>query len=116
MPHHFVDYIELPSSDLNATKAFYQQVFNWQFTDYGPDYCDFSQEGINGGFYRAELPSRTDNGSALIVIYSDDIDASLVAVEAAGGEIIKNIFEFPGGRRFQFLDTTGNELAVWTKI
>ncbi|NNF07767.1 MAG: VOC family protein, partial [Candidatus Eisenbacteria bacterium] len=35
-------------------------------------------------------------------------------VVAAGGQICREIFEFPGGRRFHFLDPSGNELAVWS--
>jgi hypothetical protein len=33
-------------------------------------------------------------------------------VTAAGADIVKPIFAFPGGRRFHFLDPNGNELAV----
>ena len=43
------------------------------------------------------------------------LDATLAAVEAHGGTIVKPIFEFPGGRRFHFTDPSGNELAVWTE-
>jgi len=32
-----------------------------------------------------------------------------------GGRIHKDIFDFPGGRRFQFFDPHGNELAVWSE-
>jgi len=31
-------------------------------------------------------------------------------------KIGKEIFSFPGGRRFHFEDLTGNEYAVWTDI
>jgi predicted enzyme related to lactoylglutathione lyase len=34
-------------------------------------------------------------------------------VKANGGVIVKEIFSFPGGRRFHFTDCNGNELAVW---
>jgi predicted enzyme related to lactoylglutathione lyase len=37
------------------------------------------------------------------------------AVTAAGGEIVKPIFAFPGGRRFHFREPGGNELAVWSE-
>jgi uncharacterized protein len=50
-----------------------------------------------------------------VVLYADDLVDLLRQVEAAGGRIIKPIFEFPGGRRFQFLDPDGYELAVWSK-
>lgn len=33
-----------------------------------------------------------------------------------GGNIVKPIFAFPGGRRFHFTDPSGNEYAVWSDI
>jgi predicted enzyme related to lactoylglutathione lyase len=50
--------------------------------------------------------------SPLPVICVQNLESALAAVVAAGGRIVKPIFEFPGGRRFQFLDPSGNELAV----
>jgi predicted enzyme related to lactoylglutathione lyase len=50
-----------------------------------------------------------------VILYSDDLDATLDSVRAAGGEITEEPFAFPGGRRFHFTDPAGNELAVWTQ-
>lgn len=44
-----LDYLELPSTDLAATKDFYTQAFGWGFVDYGPTYAAFDQ-GLDGGF------------------------------------------------------------------
>ncbi len=113
--HHQINYIELPASALESSKAFFTTVFGWQFVDYGPDYCSFLNAGIDGGFYRSELKAQTDTGSALVVLYSSTLESTLAAVESAGGVIVKPIFSFPGGRRFQFLDPSGNEFAVWSE-
>ncbi len=113
--HHQLDYVEFPACDLSATKAFFEAAFGWTFTDFGPDYSAFSKQGLDGGFFRAEQASTTESGGALLVIYSEDLEASLRAVQAAGGRIVKPIFDFPGGRRFQFLEPSGNELAVWAQ-
>jgi len=43
------------------------------------------------------------------------LERTLDAVTAAGGEIVRPIFSFPGGRRFHFTDPAGNELAVWSE-
>ncbi len=48
------------------------------------------------------------------MLYSEDIEATQLKVEAAGGIVSKAIFSFPGGRRFHFLEPSGNELAVWS--
>jgi len=109
-----IDYLELPARDLDAVQAFYQQAFHWEFTPYGPDYRAFTDGSINGGFYRADLQSTTQDGAALIVLYAADLEQTLGKVLASGGKIEKEIFSFPGGRRFHFCDPNGNELAVWS--
>lgn len=109
-----IDYVELPAADFSAVQAFYRQVFGWTFDDYGPDYCAFSDGKLDGGFYRSDAVSSTETGAALVIFYADDLEAVQESVIEAGGVIVKPIFSFPGGRRFQFSDPHGNELAVWT--
>ena len=111
-----VDYLELPARDLDAAQAFYENAFGWSFTDYGPDYRAFSDGNIDGGFYRAEAQSSTEIGAALIVIYATDLERTKERVLACGGSIVKDIFSFPGGRRFHFADPNRNELAVWSEL
>jgi len=94
-------------------KAFYGSVFGWTFEDYGPHYVAIHGAGIEGGFDAATDKKPTRNG-ALIILYSDDLDASEAAIISAGGLITTSQFDFPGGRRFHFTDPSGNELAVWT--
>jgi predicted enzyme related to lactoylglutathione lyase len=105
-----LDYLELPAEGLIQTKAFYEQAFGWIFQQYGPDYAGFN-EGLDGGFNAA--PDKTP--VPLPIVYAHDLEAMAAKVEAAGGRIIKPIFAFPRGRRFQFLDPSGNELAVWSE-
>ena len=114
--HEKINYVELPARDIEATKNFFTQVFGWSFVDYGPEYTAFSDEGIDGGFFQSDLYSSTENGSALIVFYSEDLERTQAKIEGAGGSIIKPIFSFPGGRRFHFSDPNGNEYAVWSDI
>lgn len=111
--HEKINYVELPAKDLEATKAFFQSVFGWSFVDYGPEYTAFSDQGVDGGFYKSNTASLTQNGSALIIFYSNQLEDTLAKVEKAGGVIVKPIFSFPGGRRFQFTEPSGNEFAVW---
>ncbi|HKJ37239.1 MAG TPA: VOC family protein [Anaerolineales bacterium] len=113
--HNQINYIEMPAKDLPATKKFFGDVFGWTFTDYGPDYCSFSNEGVDGGFFKSDLTVSTSMGSALIVLYSAELENTQSKVEASGGEIIKPIYSFPGGRRFHFTDPNGNEFAVWSE-
>lgn len=114
--HEKINYVEFSSRDLSATKQFFETAFGWSFQDYGPDYCAFADEGLDGGFYRAEQSSSTANGAALVIFYSDNLERTQDKVEKAGGVIVKPIFSFPGGRRFHFTEPGGNELAVWSDI
>lgn len=112
--HEKINYVELPAKDMAATKQFFKRVFGWEFVDYGPEYTAFSNQGLDGGFFKSEQNSSTTNGAALIVFYSNDLEATLAKIESANGNILKQIFSFPGGRRFHFSDPNGNEYAVWS--
>ena len=110
--HHTIDYIEFTVRDLAVAKRFYTAAFGWAFNDYGPDYAGIQGRGGEvGGLRRAD---EVRPGGPLVVLYSDDLAASVAAVKKAGGKIVTPPFEFPGGRRFHFTDPSGNELAVWT--
>lgn len=112
--HETINYLELPAIDIPATKAFFEEVFNWTFTDYGEEYTAFSEDRLEGGFYKSDKQSSTENGAALIIFYSDDLESTQKKIKKAGGRIIKPIFSFPGGRRFHFTEPSGNELSVWS--
>ncbi len=114
--HEKINYIEFPAKDIQAVKAFFIAAFGWQFEDYGPDYIAFSNEGVDGGFFKSDQVSTTANGSALIVFYSKNLASTQSKIENAGGAIVQPVFAFPGGRRFHFCDPNGNEYAVWSDI
>lgn len=108
-----LDYLELPATDIPATKRFYSAVFGWTFTDYGPDYTAFDAAGRDGGFNAGRKVVPADG--PLVVLYANDLDAMEKKVHAAGAKIVSRE-EFTGGRRFHFRDPNGNEIAVWTKV
>jgi hypothetical protein len=111
--HHAIDYIESNVRDLAAAKRFYKGAFGWKFTDYGPSYAAIQGEGREVGGLLQTDEARTTG--PLVILYSDDLDKSVAAVEKAGGKISRPPYEFPGGRRFHFTDPSGNELAVWSE-
>ncbi|MFY3386310.1 VOC family protein [Paracidovorax sp. MALMAid1276] len=112
--HEKLNYVEFAARDLPATQSFFEQAFGWVFVDYGPAYTAFSGQGLDGGFFQADLCSTAASGGALLVFYSADLEATLAKVVQAGGHIVKPVFDFPGGRRFHFTEPSGNELAVWS--
>ena len=103
-----LNYVELPVGEIGAAKSFYEAAFGWSLAEFGPSYAatmtgdtDIGLQADPAEATRAPLP----------VIDVDDLEAALAAVSAAGGTISRSIFAFPGGRRFQFLDPAGNEMA-----
>lgn len=107
-----INYIELNVADIGRAKDFYGRAFDWSFTDYGPDYCEFTDGHMKGGF--TTTSPVTASGGPLVILYADDLDQTQTRLAAAGARIIKSIFAFPGGRRFHFTDPDGYELAVWS--
>ena len=108
-----VDYVEFGSTDLTLTKNFYGGVFGWVFTDFGETYTSFKDGRLAGGF---TTQASVAGGGALVVMYAVDLEVVAAAVQKHGGAVVKEIFSFPGGRRFHFTDPSGNELAVWSDL
>ena len=109
------NYLEFPVADpaqVQATRAFFADVFGWSYQEWGEGYVDTSDGGLDSGISAdpeiAHIP--------LPVFYTDDLDGLRARVEAAGAEITRETFEFPGGRRFHFREPSGNVLAAWTKL
>jgi len=71
----------------------------------------FSNDRLGGGF---NLAPEVSAGDPLIVLYATNLEEAETRIRQSGGQTIKQIFKFPGGRRFQFTDPSGNELAVWS--
>lgn len=111
LTNNHINYIEFKAADLEKIKIFYSSAFGWTFTDYGPDYIAFANSGLEGGFEKSE--DSIVNG-ALVVLYHVDLENTKQKILNSGGRISKEIFAFPGGRRFHFQDPAGNELAVWS--
>ncbi|UPL17724.1 VOC family protein [Microbacterium aurugineum] len=114
--HHSLDYIELVVTDLEKSKDFFREAFGWGFHDYGPGYAGIvsprDDGNESGGLMLADEPRPV--GGPLVLLYSEDLDATQAAIEKAGGAILQAPYEFPGGRRLHFADPTGNELGVWS--
>jgi uncharacterized protein len=103
------NFIELPTRDLAASQSFFEQVFGMKMTGFGPTYACTMTGDVDLGLQA----DRTEATKApLPVIEVQDLEATLAAVNAAGATVTKRIFGFPGGRRFHFLDPSGNELAA----
>ena len=107
-----IDYIEIPVTDLNKTRDFFAALYGWEFQEWGPDYFSFNDGRLDGGLRRAEEPAPATG--VLIVFFSTDLERDLARVQELGATISQPVFEFPGGRRFHFVDPAGTEFAMWS--
>ena len=109
-------WIDLGTTDLDATTAFYTGLFGWTTSSAGPDtggYGFFEQDSrVVAGFG----PVMEPGGSGAWTPYfgTTDVEATAKAVEQAGGTVrapAMDVMDF--GRMAQFTDPTGGKFAAW---
>lgn len=121
-----VTHFEMPAKDKNRASQFYSRVFGWQMQQLGPEMGEYLIAGtvevdanrmptrpgaINGGFYSPTDDPLSQRPS--VVISVKDIQASMRAVEKAGGKLLSQPDEIPGiGLWVSFLDTEGNRVSM----
>ena len=112
---HVIDYVEFAVDDLDRAKAFYAKELDWAFNDYGGEYAGIKHptrpDHEFGGLNPHPATSRGDG--VVPLARTADADASLASVLAAGGRIVVELNEYPGGRRFMFADPWGNILGIY---
>ena len=111
--HHAISYVEISVTDMARARSFYGGAFGWGFNDYGPDYAGIRAPDGDGEVGGLGVGRPSGPGGVLALLYSDDLDATLSAVEGAGGKVTEAPYEYPGGRRFLFSDPDGNVLGVF---
>lgn len=107
-----IDYVEIPVTDLKRTREFFSSLFGWSFQEWGDDYMSFNDGRLDGGFRRSTEPAPATG--VLLVFYSEDLERDVDRVKDLGATISQDIFSFPGGRRFHFVDPVGTEYAIWS--
>jgi predicted enzyme related to lactoylglutathione lyase len=106
-----IAFVEFPGRDLGQMRRFYGAAFGWVSEHQRHDYVAFRGNDVEGGF--SANPSQGPV-EPLVVFYASDLETVRARVQLAGGEITRDIFAIPGGRRFQFRDPGENEVAVWS--
>ena len=109
-------HFEIPADDPQRAIEFYETVFGWRFEKWdgpieywlvmtGPE----DEPGIDGGLARRENPDMGVENT----IDVQDLDTSLDAVSAQGGEIIRPKRAVPGvGWMAYIKDTEGNVFGL----
>lgn len=113
-PEGAICHIEIPAPDLAKAKEFYTKVFGWTVNAIpGMDYLLFNTGKIGGGF---DPKARVvESGGANIVLYTENIPATLKKIEAAGGATVREPHLIaPGiGYAADFRDPNGNQLCLF---
>jgi uncharacterized protein len=113
MANPFV-HVELMTSDVNKSKAFYQNLFDWTLEDIpGMDYTLIKVgEGTGGGMMKNPMPNAPSQWLAYVLV--DDVAASTKSAESLGATVLKEVTEIPGIGMFSIIiDPTGAALAMW---
>jgi len=110
-PEHCIDYVEIPVTDMKKARAFFESMFGWEFREWGDEYFSFNDGRFDGGMRLSKEPAPATG--VLLVFFSEDLERDVERVRELGGTISQEIFSFPGGRRFHFIDPVGTEFAIW---
>jgi len=110
---HLITHIEFSTRDLEGSKKFYSDVFEWKIEDFpGMNYATFEAEGGTGGGF-SPVSDETPAGSVLVYINTPELDVTLDKIRAAGGTVLMEGYDIPGvGRMATFKDPTGNTVAL----
>lgn len=108
-----IDYVEIPVTDLQKTREFFSSLFGWSFQAWGDEYMSFNDGRLDGGFRLSPEPAPSTG--VLLVFFSEDLERDVERVKSLGARITQEIFAFPGGRRFHFIDPAGTEYAMWAE-
>lgn len=108
MSDYVIDYFELPTQDMPASRRFFSEAFGFGHVDYGPGYSEITGSPVLGA-----LNSEPDVPSPVVGVRTGDMEAAVAAVQAAGGVVTVPVYDYPGGQRFFFREPGGSVLMCY---
>lgn len=108
MTDYVIDYFELPTADMPASRRFFAEAFGFGQVDYGPGYSEITGSPVLGALNR-----EPDVQNPVIGVRTGDIATAVAAVQAAGGVITVPVYDYPGGQRFFFREPGGTVLMCY---
>jgi len=109
---HPVIHAEIRSTDPDATRAFFGQLFGWTYSDGAYPGYTFVDTGAEGTLPTAISPLQGDADAVLFFIGVDDVSATLAEAERLGGRIVQPAQEVPGVTFGVFADPQGHKVGV----
>src|SRR6478672_5424742 len=112
MPHPVV-HTEIRSTDPDATRAFFAELFGWKVASEGafPGYT-FIDTGAEGGTYVAISPRQGPADEVLFFVAVEDVAATLAKAEGLGGSIVQPVQHVTGTSFGVFADDQGHRIGV----
>lgn len=115
MSHGRLCYVEIPAIDVEESAAFYEAVFGWKIRRQSPSQPRFTDPtGQLDGSFVVERPPSYDPG-VLSYLLVDDLDETLDAVLAHGGEVLqpREPVDESGASHAFFRDPGGNLFGIY---
>jgi hypothetical protein len=110
-------WVDLSSSDAEASRAFYARVFGWQVeVNPDPQYGGYALAKLDGKDVGGIGPAQSPDAPTAWSIYigTEDIDALATTVQGAGGTVVAPPFDVGDqGRMAVFKDPTGGFISAW---
>lgn len=109
-------WFDLSTSDVDKSAEFYAAVFGWEVLDPGPDYGgykNFTSHGMRVAGMMASQGNQYPDGW-MVYLKSDDAEASVDAVAAAGGTVMFDPMEVADlGKMAVVVDPAGAAVGIW---
>ena len=117
MANPFV-HVELNSTDVAKSKAFYGSLFDWKLEDIPNDAAGGTYtmigvgDGTGGGMMKSPMPGAPSMWLAYVLV--DDIEAATKKAKSLGAKVMKDVTEVPDmGWLSIIVDPTGAMLGLW---
>ena len=121
MKSNYINWFEIPVTDMNRASKFYNTVFGIEVQQfpYGEDqemgmFAHSQETGVAGALVKGQGYEPSDKGPLLYMNGGEDLSGALAKVEAAGGSVVMEKFQISPEHGYMaiFLDTEGNKLAM----
>jgi predicted enzyme related to lactoylglutathione lyase len=109
-------WVDLSTPDVPGAQAFYGRLFGWEVGDTGPEGGGYAMFLLRGKYVAGVGPLAMEGQPTAWTTYvcTDDADATVAKVKAAGGTVfVEPMDVLDVGRMAVFADSTGAALAVW---
>jgi hypothetical protein len=109
---HPVVHAEIRSTDPDATRAFFGELFGWTYADGAYPGYTFVDPGVEGALPTAISPLQGDRDEVLFFVGVTDVAATLAQAEQLGGRIVQPPQEVPGVTFAVLEDGQGHRVGV----